>query len=176
MTRFTVDSDAVDSAAAAIGATVSRLQSEVTALHGQLDALQGVWTGGAAVAFQGVVQQWRTTQTSVEQVLGIHRPGAARRGPAVRGDRARERPLVRLTPSGVCGPLRSRRVRPPGRRTASASEAPSGVPSGDANGRPPEDARPCWIGSDLEVHAAAGVGADRGRRSAPACRRRRPRW
>jgi early secretory antigenic target protein ESAT-6 len=69
MTRFTVDSDAVDSAAASISATVSRLQSDVTSLHGQLDALQGVWTGGAAIAFQGVVQQWRTTQTSVEQVL-----------------------------------------------------------------------------------------------------------
>ncbi len=69
MTRFTVDSDAVDSAAASITATVSRLQGDVTSLHGQLDALQGVWTGAAAIAFQGVVQQWRTTQTSVEQVL-----------------------------------------------------------------------------------------------------------
>ncbi len=69
MTRFTVDSDAVDAAAASITATVSRLQSDVTSLHGQLDALQGVWTGAAAIAFQGVVQQWRTTQTSVEQVL-----------------------------------------------------------------------------------------------------------
>lgn len=69
MTRFTVDSDAVDTTAAAITATVSRLQSDVTSLHGQLDALQGVWTGAAAIAFQGVVQQWRTTQTSVEQVL-----------------------------------------------------------------------------------------------------------
>jgi early secretory antigenic target protein ESAT-6 len=69
MTRYTVDSDAVDAAAGAITATVSRLQSEVSSLHGQLEALQGVWTGGAAVAFQGVVQQWRTTQTSVEQVL-----------------------------------------------------------------------------------------------------------
>ena len=69
MTRYTVDSDAVDSAAGAITATVSRLQGEVTALHGQLESLQGVWTGAAAVAFQGVVQQWRTTQTSVEQVL-----------------------------------------------------------------------------------------------------------
>ena len=55
MTRYTVDSDAVDSAAAAITATVSRLQGEVTSLHGQLDALQGVWTGAAAVAFQGVL-------------------------------------------------------------------------------------------------------------------------
>jgi 6 kDa early secretory antigenic target len=69
MTRYTVDSDAVDTAAAAISATVSRLQSEVSSLHGQLETLQGTWTGAAAVAFQGVVQQWRTTQTSVEQVL-----------------------------------------------------------------------------------------------------------
>lgn len=69
MTRYTVDSDAVQTAASAITGTVSRLQSEVAALHGQLEALQGSWTGSAAVAFQGVVQQWRTTQTSVEQVL-----------------------------------------------------------------------------------------------------------
>lgn len=69
MTRYTVDSDAVSSAAASITGTVSRLQSEVAALHGQLDALQGVWTGSAAIAFQGVVQQWRATQTSVEHVL-----------------------------------------------------------------------------------------------------------
>ena len=69
MTRYTVDSDEVASAASAIAATVGRLQGEVNALHGQLGALQGTWTGQAAVAFQGVVQQWRTTQTNLEQVL-----------------------------------------------------------------------------------------------------------
>lgn len=69
MTRFTVDSEAVDSAAAAITATVTRIQSDVSALHGQLDALQGTWTGAAAIAFQGIVQEWRTTQSNVEQVL-----------------------------------------------------------------------------------------------------------
>ena len=69
MTRYTVDSDAVQTAASAIAGTVARLQSEVAALHGQLDALQGAWTGSAAVAFQGVVQQWRGTQSQVEQVL-----------------------------------------------------------------------------------------------------------
>ena len=69
MTRYTVDSDEVASAASAIGATVGRLQGEVNALHGQLGALQGTWTGQAAVAFQGVVQQLRTTQTNLEQVL-----------------------------------------------------------------------------------------------------------
>ena len=69
MTRFTVDSDAVTAAASAITGTVSRLQGEVSALHGQLDALQGAWSGSAAIAFQGVVQQWRSTQNDVEQVL-----------------------------------------------------------------------------------------------------------
>lgn len=69
MTRYTVDSDAVQSAAAHITGTVSRLQGEVSQLHGQLEALQGAWTGSAAIAFQGVVQQWRTTQAQVEQAL-----------------------------------------------------------------------------------------------------------
>jgi WXG100 family type VII secretion target len=69
MTRYTVDSDAVAAAASAITGTVARLQSEVGALHGQLEALQGAWSGSAAVAFQGVVQQWRGTQNEVEQVL-----------------------------------------------------------------------------------------------------------
>lgn len=69
MTRFTVDSDAVAAAASAITSTTARLQSEVSALHGQLEALQGVWTGSASIAFHGVVQQWRTTQANVEEVL-----------------------------------------------------------------------------------------------------------
>ena len=69
MTRYTVDSDEVAAAASAITGTVSRLQGEVNALHGQLEALQSTWTGTAAVAFQGVVQQWRTTQANVEEVL-----------------------------------------------------------------------------------------------------------
>ena len=42
----------------------------MSALQGQLDSLQGTWTGQAAVAFQGVMQQWRTTQANLEQVLG----------------------------------------------------------------------------------------------------------
>jgi 6 kDa early secretory antigenic target len=74
MTRYTVDSEAVAAAAAAITATVGRLQGEAGALHSQLDQLQGSWTGQAAQAFQGVVQQWHTTQTNLEQALaGIDR-------------------------------------------------------------------------------------------------------
>lgn len=69
MTRFTVDSEAVASAATAITGTVGRLQGEANALHGQLDALQSSWSGTAAAAFQGVVQQWRTAQGNLEQAL-----------------------------------------------------------------------------------------------------------
>ena len=69
MTRYTVDSDAVASAAGAIGATVGRIQGEAASLHAQLDALQGAWTGAAATAFQGVVQRWRTAQADLEQAL-----------------------------------------------------------------------------------------------------------
>jgi WXG100 family type VII secretion target len=69
MTRYTVDSEAVTSAAGAIGATVGRIQGEAASLHAQLDALQGAWTGTAATAFQGVVQRWRSAQADLEQAL-----------------------------------------------------------------------------------------------------------
>lgn len=69
MSRYVVDSDAIDSARAAAHATVSRIQSDVAALMGQLQALQDSWTGGASVAFQGVVTDWRGTQLSVEESL-----------------------------------------------------------------------------------------------------------
>jgi WXG100 family type VII secretion target len=69
MTRFTVDSDVVAAAAAAIGATAGRIQGEAASLHSQLDALQGVWTGSAATAFQAVVQRWRAAQADLEQAL-----------------------------------------------------------------------------------------------------------
>jgi 6 kDa early secretory antigenic target len=69
MTRYTVDSDAVAAAAATITATVGRLQSDASALQSGLAALEATWTGQAATAFQGVVQQWRSTQANLEQVL-----------------------------------------------------------------------------------------------------------
>ena len=69
MSRYVVDSDAIDSARAAAHATVGRIQSDAAALMGQLQALQDSWTGGASVAFQGVVTDWRGTQLSVEESL-----------------------------------------------------------------------------------------------------------
>lgn len=69
MTRYQVDSEAVAAATGNVRAAVSRIQSEVSGLHGQLVNLQSSWTGPAASAFQGVVGDWKATQQRVEQSL-----------------------------------------------------------------------------------------------------------
>lgn len=69
MTQYSVDSEAVASTTAAARLSVARIQSEVEGLHRQLAALQSSWTGTAAGAFQVVVDDWRITQSRVEQSL-----------------------------------------------------------------------------------------------------------
>jgi WXG100 family type VII secretion target len=69
MTRYQVDSDAVAAATGTVRAAMSRIQGEVSGLHGQLVGLQGSWTGQAAVGFQTVVTDWKTTQQRVEESL-----------------------------------------------------------------------------------------------------------
>lgn len=69
MTRYQVDSEAVLSATGAVRSSISRIQSEVSGLHGQLTQLQSSWTGEAATAFSGVVAEWRSTQQRVEESL-----------------------------------------------------------------------------------------------------------
>lgn len=69
MTRYHVDADAVLSATAAVRGSISRIQSEVSGLHGQLTNLQGSWGGQAATAFQSVITDWRATQLRVEESL-----------------------------------------------------------------------------------------------------------
>ncbi|MCU1545811.1 MAG: hypothetical protein JWP30_911 [Homoserinimonas sp.] len=69
MTRFQVDSDAVQAAGSAALSSISRIQSEMAALHGQLLSVQSSWTGQAATLFQGVVTDWWTTEQRVEQTL-----------------------------------------------------------------------------------------------------------
>lgn len=70
MTAFSVDSDAVAAATGAIRATADRLQGETSAMLGQLTQLQGSWTGSASLAFQGVIDRWRSTQRDLEAALG----------------------------------------------------------------------------------------------------------
>ena len=69
MTRYSVDAEAVLSAANHARATIARLQSEVQTLNAQLGALGGSWSGPAATAFLGVHESWRTTQSAVEANL-----------------------------------------------------------------------------------------------------------
>lgn len=69
MTTFQVDSEAVLGATGAVRASMERIQSEVSGLHGQLTNLQASWTGQAASAFQGVIADWRATQQRVEESL-----------------------------------------------------------------------------------------------------------
>lgn len=70
MAIFSVDSDAVLTATAAIRATGDRLQGETASMLTQLMQLQGSWTGSAAVAFQGVIERWQSAQRELEAALG----------------------------------------------------------------------------------------------------------
>jgi len=69
MTRFQVDSEAVLTATGAIRSSIDRVQSETSALHGQLAALQNSWSGQAAVAFQSLFQHWRTAELQMQESL-----------------------------------------------------------------------------------------------------------
>ncbi|MCH1884359.1 WXG100 family type VII secretion target [Agrococcus sp. ARC_14] len=69
MSKYVVDAEAIHGAHIAVRGTAGRLQSEVTAMHSQLQALQDSWSGQASIAFQGVVQDWRATQLRVEESL-----------------------------------------------------------------------------------------------------------
>ncbi|RKE60499.1 WXG100 family type VII secretion target [Microbacterium sp. AG238] len=70
MAIFSIDSDAVASATAAIRATSARLETDTGAMMAQLTRLQGSWTGGAALAFHAVAERWRAAQREVEAALG----------------------------------------------------------------------------------------------------------
>lgn len=80
MTRFQVDSEAVAQATAQVQAAVGRIQGEVAGLHSRLVELQGSWSGEAAVAFQGVVSDWTSTQRRVEESLATINQGLAQAG------------------------------------------------------------------------------------------------
>ncbi|WP_417561925.1 WXG100 family type VII secretion target [Microbacterium sp.] len=69
MAVYSVDSDAVLSATGAVRGTIDRVQAETHAMLGQLTQLQSSWTGSAAAAFAGVIDQWRATQAQVESSL-----------------------------------------------------------------------------------------------------------
>jgi 6 kDa early secretory antigenic target len=69
MSQFQVDSEQVFLATSQINATISRLQSESSSLHTQLQSLQGSWRGAAAESFQALANRWRTTAGAVDAQL-----------------------------------------------------------------------------------------------------------
>lgn len=69
MTSFHVDASALDTAAIHITRTIDSLQSDITSLTAQLRGLDGTWSGPAALAFAGVVDEWTTNSTRVAESL-----------------------------------------------------------------------------------------------------------
>ena len=70
MTQFQVDSEQVLAANSAIQSTIGRVQSDIEALHAQLQALQDSWRGLAANQFQQLAIRWHGTATAVQSQLG----------------------------------------------------------------------------------------------------------
>lgn len=69
MAVFSVDSDAVLAATVAIRGTADRVRGETHAMLAQLTGLQSQWTGSAAMAFTGAVDQWRAANAQIEEAL-----------------------------------------------------------------------------------------------------------
>lgn len=69
MPAFSVDSDAVLSATAAMRGTMDRVHGDTASMLGLLTQLQGSWSGAASVAFQSALDQWRAAHRQVEDAL-----------------------------------------------------------------------------------------------------------
>ncbi|MEY4293970.1 MAG: hypothetical protein RIR29_620 [Actinomycetota bacterium] len=70
MTQFQVDSEQVLAANSAIQSTIGRVQTDIEALHAQLQSLQDSWRGLAANQFQELAIRWHGTATAVQSQLG----------------------------------------------------------------------------------------------------------
>ncbi|WP_166981005.1 WXG100 family type VII secretion target [Paramicrobacterium fandaimingii] len=69
MSKYTVDSEAVQAASASIRGVTEQLRADVNTLMGQIQNLQSQWTGQAASAFTAAAHDWRTTQARVEESI-----------------------------------------------------------------------------------------------------------
>ncbi|WP_146340809.1 MULTISPECIES: WXG100 family type VII secretion target [Nesterenkonia] len=77
MAVFQIDTSDLLAKSQNVEATLGRIQSDVNMMEGQLRQLQETWKGSAAVAFQDVLTQWRSTQAQVEQSLASVRQAMA---------------------------------------------------------------------------------------------------
>ncbi|MBJ7433696.1 MAG: WXG100 family type VII secretion target [Microbacteriaceae bacterium] len=69
MTSFHVDAHALDGAASHITRTIESIHTDIASLTGQLRGLDGSWSGPAALAFAGVVDEWMAASTRVTESL-----------------------------------------------------------------------------------------------------------
>ncbi|WEV71858.1 WXG100 family type VII secretion target [Bifidobacterium sp. ESL0790] len=69
MPQYQVDSEQIQTASGAVSASVSSIREAVSGMYNNLNALQGVWKGGAATQFNSVAAQWRSAQQQMEQSL-----------------------------------------------------------------------------------------------------------
>lgn len=69
MSRYQVDSAQVIQASGAIQVSAQQIGDEVERMMRHLVELQGCWQGQAATSFQGVVNDWRSTQERVRASL-----------------------------------------------------------------------------------------------------------
>jgi WXG100 family type VII secretion target len=69
VSSFQVNSETLGVVASAANGSIAAIQGEIATLNGQVTELAGVWTGSAANAFSGAIEQWRAAQRVVEDAL-----------------------------------------------------------------------------------------------------------
>mgnify|MGYP003452124821 CR=1 FL=1 len=69
MTQYTVDAEAVATAARSTRTSGATISAEVAAMMTHLSTLESSWQGSTATQFAALSQQWRGTQAQVESNL-----------------------------------------------------------------------------------------------------------
>lgn len=67
--QFQVDAAQVEQAATRVNGSADTISGEVDAMMKHLNELQSTWQGSASASFQDVAQDWRSTQSRVEESL-----------------------------------------------------------------------------------------------------------
>lgn len=69
MSNFATNTEEMRTKSANIQSTAERIRADINTMQANLQELEGTWHGVASANFQGVVTQWRATQTQVEESL-----------------------------------------------------------------------------------------------------------
>jgi early secretory antigenic target protein ESAT-6 len=67
--QYQVDTDRIQAASGDINRISADIDAQVAAMTSKLNGLQDAWKGSASDRFQGVVSEWRATQTRVRESL-----------------------------------------------------------------------------------------------------------